>query len=132
MRRAARGMTLIELLIVFSIIGVLGALVAPATAGLMDKARGQEQWLVVERQLNELAFRAFVEGKSVSITGRGTELILRIGDAPKRSLQLVGLFVDPEQTISINAHGVAAPDRIIFRQGNHERVLVLNHWMSRG
>lgn len=132
MSRAARGMTLIELLIVFSIIGVLGALVAPATAGLMGKARGQEQWLVVERQVNDLAFKAFAEGKPVSITGRGSELILVVGDEPKRSLPLAGLFVDPEQTIRINSHGVAAPDRIVFRQGNRERVLVLNHWMSRG
>ena len=132
MRRRARGLTLVELLIVFSIVGMLVALVGPATSGLMDKARAQEEWLIVERQVSDLAFRAFASGQPVSITGRGAELLWSVGDTPAGSLKLSRLFVDPEQTVRINAHGVATPDRISIRQAGRERVLVLNRWMARG
>jgi prepilin-type N-terminal cleavage/methylation domain-containing protein len=130
--RRPRGMTLIELLIVFSIVGLLVALVGPATSGLMDKARGQEEWLTLERKINDLAFRAFAEGQPVSITGRGAEVFWTVGDAPRQSLPLSRLFVDPEQTVEINARGVATPDRLVLRQAGRERVLVLNRWMARG
>jgi type II secretory pathway pseudopilin PulG len=125
-------MTLVELLIVFSIVGMLVALVGPATSGLMDKARAQEEWLVVERQVTDLAFRAFAGGQPVAITGRGAELSWSIGEAAKGSLKLSHLFVDPEQTVRINSHGVATPDRITLRQAGRERVLLLNKWMARG
>jgi len=125
-------MTLIELLIVFSIVGMLVALVAPATSGLMDKARAQEEWLVVERQVGALAFRAFAGGEAISITGRGAELIWSIGERQQGVLKLSHLFVDPEQTVRINSHGVASPDRMVIRHAGRERVLVLNRWMTRG
>lgn len=125
-------MTLIELLIVLSIVGLLVALVGPATSGLMDKARGQEEWLTVERQINELAFRAFAEGQPVSITGRGGEIFWTVGQRPRQTLELSRLFVDPEQTVQINSRGVATPDRLTLRQAGRERVLILNRWMARG
>jgi len=132
MKRHIRGMTLIELLIVFSIVGMLVALVAPATAGLMDKARAQEEWLVVERQVGNLAFRAFSGGQAISITGRGAELSWSIGETEQGSLKLSHLFVDPEQTIRINSHGVATPNRLVIRHAGRDRVLLLNRWMARG
>jgi len=130
--RRPRGMTLIELLIVFSIVGLLVALVGPATSGLMDKARGQEEWLTLERKINDLAFRAFAEGQPVSITGRGAEVFWTVGDAQEGSLKLSHLFVDPVQTVLINSHGVASPNQIVIRQGNRDRALVLNRWMAGG
>ncbi len=128
----ARGMTLVELLIVFSIVGMLVALVGPATSGLMDKARAQEEWLVVERRVSDLAFQAFSQGRVVSITGRGAELSWVVGSNESGSITLSRLFVDPEQTVHINSRGVATPDRLNIRQGGRERVLVLNRWMTRG
>jgi type II secretory pathway pseudopilin PulG len=125
-------MTLVELLIVFSIVGMLVALVGPATSGLMDKARAQEEWLVVERRVSDLAFQAFSQGRVVSITGRGAELFWVVGSNESGSIKLSRLFVDPEQTVQINSRGVATPDRLKIRQGGRDRVLVLNRWMTRG
>ena len=48
--RQQRAFTLIELLVVFSILGLLVALVGPLGARQMDKARAQEQWLVLQRK----------------------------------------------------------------------------------
>lgn len=127
-----RGMTLVELLIVLSIVGMLVALVGPATSGLMDKARGQQEWLTLERQINDLAFRAFANGQAVSITGRGAEVFWITSGKPRQSLRLSRLFFDPEQTVQINARGVATPEKMTVRQAGRERVLVLNRWMARG
>jgi len=132
MIRRLGGMTLVELLIVFSIVGMLAALVGPASAGLMDKARAQQEWLTLERQINDLAFRAFAEGQGVSITARGTEVSWTAGGRPRQSLQLSRLFFDPEQSVQINSRGVAIPDKMTVRQAGRERVLVLNRWMARG
>jgi hypothetical protein len=98
----------------------------------MDKARAQEEWLVVERRVSDLAFQAFSQGRVVSITGRGAELSWVVGSNESGSITLSRLFVDPEQTVHINSRGVATPDRLNIRQGGRERVLVLNRWMTRG
>ena len=48
--RRAPGFTLVELLVVLAILGFVVALVGPLTADRLDKARAQEEWLVLEEK----------------------------------------------------------------------------------
>jgi prepilin-type N-terminal cleavage/methylation domain-containing protein len=124
--------TLIELLIVFSILGLLLALVAPLGARQMDKARAQEQWLVLERTVEGLAFRAFAEGREARLVARGTQLDWQLGDEPPRVLVLDRLFFEPEQVVRIDAHGIAQPAALELLHAGRPRSFPLNRWLEGG
>ena len=128
--RRATGFTLIELLIVFSILGLLVALVAPLTVKQVEKTHGQEDWLVLERAVEGLAFRAFAEGHPVTLRAEGAEIAWRVGSGEERIVPFRGLFFDPKQVIEIDAHGLAVPDELSVRQGDRARRLVLNGWLA--
>ena len=132
MLRRQRAFTLVELLIVFAILGLLVALVGPLGARQMDKARAQEQWLVLERTVEGLAFRAFAEGREARLVARGTRLDWQFGDEPPRVLILDRLFFDPEQVVRIDTHGIAQPAALKLLQAGRPRSLPLNRWLEDG
>jgi prepilin-type N-terminal cleavage/methylation domain-containing protein len=126
----ARGFTLIELLVVLAILGLVVALVGPLTADRLDKARAQEEWLVLERTLGGLAFRAFAEGRAVELRAEGGRLTWQVAGADQRALPLQHLFFDPAQTVRINANGIASPAELTVRRDGRERRLELNRWLE--
>jgi prepilin-type N-terminal cleavage/methylation domain-containing protein len=128
--RRARGMTLVELLIVFSIVGLLVALVAPLTVRQMDKARGQEELLVLGRTIDTLGFRAFADGRSVTLIGRGNELTWQFAGESPRQLPMEQVFFDREQKVSININGFADPEAMTVTFAGRERVIKLNRWLE--
>jgi len=127
--RATRGFTLVELLVVLTILGLLLGLVGPLAVDRVDKAKSQEEWLVLERTVTGLAFRAFAEGRPVELTGEGAQLSWRIG-GEDRVLPFEKLFFDPRQELLINRNGVASPAVLSLRQAGRERRLELNTWLG--
>ena len=128
--RRVRGFTLVELLVVLAILGLVVALVGPLTADRLDKARAQEEWLVLERTVSGLAFRAFAEGRAVELQAEGGRLAWRVAGADERVLSLEHLFFEPAQTVRINANGIAVPAQFTVRRDGRERRLELNRWLD--
>jgi prepilin-type N-terminal cleavage/methylation domain-containing protein len=127
-----RGFTLVELLVVLAILGFVIALVGPLTVDRIDKARAQEEWLVLDRTVRGLAFRAFADGRDVELRGEGTQFTWKLGETEARSLDLAHLFFDSPQVVLINANGVAEPRSLTLRQAGRERRLDLNGWLEDG
>ena len=128
--RRVRGFTLVELLVVLAILGLVVALVGPLTADRLDKARAQEEWLVLERTVSGLAFRAFAEGRPVELQAEGSRLTWRVAGADERALPLKHLFFDSAQTVQINANGIASPAQLTVLRDGRERRLELNRWLD--
>lgn len=128
--RSPRGMTLVELLIVFTIMGLLVSLVAPSSTKLLDKARAQEEWLVLDRTVDSLAFRAFADGKYVELAAKDHMLQWTIGGKPAGVLALGYLRFEKAQIVVISPNGLADVDEIAVLQGDRLRALRLNRWIG--
>ncbi len=128
--RAARGFTLVEILIVIAILGLLVGLVGPITVERMQKAQAQTEWLEVERGLRGLGFRAFAEGREVELHADGMELRWRVAGEPERTRALKYWFFGPAQQVRIDANGIATPGTLEGHQGERKRTLVLNAWLD--
>lgn len=122
----ARGMTLIELLVVFSIVGLLVSLVAPSGSNMLRRAKSQEEWLVLDRTVEVLVFRAYAEGREVTLDANGTRLTWVIDGLPGGYLSLEHCFFEPKQTVLINSNGIADRATIFVRQNGRPRTLRLN------
>jgi len=124
------GMTLVELLIVIAIIGLLGSLMAPAATKALDRARAQEEFIVLDRTVRSLALRAFMEGREVTIEGRGASLIWTVGAEPPTDMQLTHLFFDPAQRVAINSSGYADANVLGVLHAGRRREIELNGWVD--
>jgi prepilin-type N-terminal cleavage/methylation domain-containing protein len=124
------GFTLVELLVVLAILGFVVALVGPLTADRLDKARAQEEWIVLDRTVRGLAFKAFADGRPVELRAEGAELRWKMAGLEERSLPLEHLFFDEPQVVRINANGVAEPASLALHQAGRARVLDLNGWLG--
>lgn len=120
------GFTLIELLIVLSIIGLLTALMAPTVGKLVDSAAAQEEWLTLERQLNDLSFRAYASASPVEVQMKGARFVWQTG-ASKGVRNFNHLFFD-EQRVIIRRNGLANVDQIRVVQRGRPRTLSLAQW----
>ena len=127
-----RGFTLVELLVVLAILGFVVALVGPLTVDRFDKARAQEEWLVLDRTVRGLAFRAFAEGRDVELRAEGAELRWQADGEDERALKLQQLFFDAPQLVRINSNGVAEPASLALHQRGRARTLPLNGWLEDG
>lgn len=123
-------MTLVELLIVFTIIGLLVSLVAPSSTNLMDKARAQEEWLVLDRTVDSLAFKAYAEAKIIQISASDRTLQWTVSGKPGGALALAYLRFDKPQQVLINPNGLADASELSVMQVDRRRGLRLNRWLE--
>jgi prepilin-type N-terminal cleavage/methylation domain-containing protein len=124
-----RGMTLVELLVVFTIIGLLTALVAPVGGDVMARAQSQEEWMRLDRTLEGLAFKAYAEGRVLEIDARGTRLAWKVDGSEAGFLNFEHIFFEGRQTIVINSNGVADRSSLSLRQRGRPRQIKLNRWL---
>ncbi len=113
-----------------AILGFVIALVGPLTAERIDKARAQEEWIVLDRTVHGLAFKAFADGREVELRAEGAELRWKMAGLEERSLPLEHLFFDEPQVVYINVNGVAEPASLALHQAGRARVLELNGWLG--
>ena len=125
-----RGMTLIELLIVFSIVGLLVSLVAPASFGLIDKARAQEEWLVLDRAIGSLSFRAYSESREIELQADNQTLKWFYDGQQQGVMSLSYLRFDQPQRLVISPSGLSSRDQLLVVQADRVRAIKLNRWLE--
>lgn len=120
-------MTLIELLIVFSIVGMLVSLVSPSIQKTFDRASAQGEWLHLQNQLRSVAFKAYSSGRAIEVDFAGTELRIKSSvDKDEKAIAYRHLFFDPTQTIRFTSNGFSSADSLRVSQSGRERIMRLN------
>jgi prepilin-type N-terminal cleavage/methylation domain-containing protein len=120
------GFTLVELLIVITIVGLLGSLVGPYGAKLFDRARAQEERVEIERWIHRLSMDAFMNGWSTTVDGQGSRIAWSIDGRETGLKDLRFSFIEPGTTISISRNGIAQPGTLVIVQSGRSFAIDLN------
>ena len=119
------GFSLIELLVVISIMAGVMALVGPLTVRSVDSARAQTELVSIERWINGWGRKAFLTGSAILVESQGAALIAqRRGEAiESRALD----FWHPEErlTIEFSSAGVPSVNRVELVSGNLVRSVTI-------
>jgi hypothetical protein len=124
-------MTLIELLIVFSIVGLLVSLVAPASFGVVDKARAQEEWLILDRLVGTLSFRAYSESREITLEAKEQTLKWFYDGEQQGVFSLSYLRFTQPQRLVISASGLSDQEQLSVAQAERNRPIKLNRWLGK-
>jgi len=126
------GMTLVELLIVFTILGLLVSLVGPAAYRQVERAQAQEEWLTLQRAVRDLAFQAYISGRQTRVEVSGTKMEWTAEQRGTKRLVFKHLFFDPSTVMVISTNGVYDVSGVSVTQRGRQRVLELNRWVESG
>jgi prepilin-type N-terminal cleavage/methylation domain-containing protein len=126
------GMTLVELLIVFAILGLLVSLVGPAAYRQVERTRAQEEWLTLGRAVRDLAFESYMSGRQTRVQFSGTKMQWSAEPGVSRQLLFEHIFFDPSLSIMISESGVYDRSAVTVIQRGRRRELSLNSWVEFG
>lgn len=118
-RRRAAGLTLLELLVVMSLLSLLAALIGPAAVRTVDNARERNQLAAIRATLATLPVRAFQQGRPI-IVDAATLRTLAKDMPPEWDLQALA-------AIRYAANGVTTGGVVRLRRPGHGDL----HWRIR-
>lgn len=126
-----RGFTLIELMIVMSIVALLMGLVGPLAINSVEKAQAKQEMLTLKNWLRKISDKAFYSGKSHRIELKGKQVLLFMKGEENSIAQTSfdSLFFQPQE-IHYNPNGFA--DLKILK-GTHRNNLIelnLSTWLN--
>ena len=120
------GMTLIELLIVITIMGFLSSLVVPDVRNQIERASAQEEFMRLQSELNTASFLAFSKGGNVTVIASGSELTISRSNSEQKRHQYSYLFFDPKQEFEYLNSGYATRDKLTVTQRGRLKEIDLN------
>ena len=111
--RFNKGFTLIELIIVLSIVGLLLAIVAPISIKAVDKTEAKTELLSTTKWIKNIGFQAFIEQQNYTLELNGNTLNLyqKPSNILVKTKTLESLSFT-QQWINFNANGFVTPEHI--------------------
>jgi prepilin-type N-terminal cleavage/methylation domain-containing protein len=125
MKNTSRGFTLIEILLVVTLMSIVLALVAPLGIKQVDKARAQTEWLTLDRELGRLSMNAFMTSEFITVNAAGKQLAWESDSGKQGVIEFEQLFFSPDQLLTFNPNGIADPFEITVVQRERQRTLSL-------
>jgi len=107
----SEGFTLVELLIVMSIVGTLLSLVGPLAIDSLSKAQARSEILTLKNWINFQSQRAFIAGSDIELNLVGKAAEISINGITQPSREFDYLFFQP-QAVRLTKHGFIEPDTI--------------------
>lgn len=111
-----RGFTLIELMIVLSIVALLMGLVGPLVIGNIEKAQAKQELLTAKQWFIKISHRAFSSGQTLYVELAGKKVTLFAKDNQKKKQILhrekMEYIFFKSQILTYSAKGFVSPDTI--------------------
>ncbi|MEW6989430.1 type II secretion system protein [Colwelliaceae bacterium 6441] len=111
-----KGFTLIELMIVMSIMALLMGLVGPMMMNSLEKAQAKQELLTAKQWFKKISYRAFSSGEILYLELKGKKAVLYSKDNNKKNIihteLMTYVFFQP-QLMTYNTKGFVFPDRIV-------------------
>jgi len=131
-----KGFTLIELMIVMSIVALLMTMVGPMAINSVEKANAKQEMLTMKNWFRKISYRAFATGNSyqLKLTGKKAELFLinKNNEQPQKAIStktLESLFFKP-QLLTYSAKGFVTPSLVEGTYRNKTLKLDLSEWVN--
>lgn len=110
-----KGFTLIEMLIVMSIMAVVMSLVGPLTIEFINKSQAQSEFISLKNQLKKISFLAFSSANEQKVILRNSSLIVSSTTSSPKTIIFTHLRF-PEQQVNFNASGYPFPEKLQVRK----------------
>jgi prepilin-type N-terminal cleavage/methylation domain-containing protein len=105
------GFTLIELIIVMSIMTIILSIVGPLSLKMIDKAQAQSEYIQLKNELRKISYLAFASASVHELTFENKQVTLTKGLENKRIYYFEYLTFAP-QSIVFNSHGYPYPEAL--------------------
>jgi prepilin-type N-terminal cleavage/methylation domain-containing protein len=111
--RHTKGFTLIELIMVLSIVSLLLAVVAPISINAVDKTEAKTELLSTTKWIKNIGFQAFIEQQNyaLKLSGNTLSLYSQPSNQLVKSKTLESLKFT-QQWVNFNSNGFVTPQKI--------------------
>jgi prepilin-type N-terminal cleavage/methylation domain-containing protein len=126
------GFTLIELMIVMSIVAILMGLVGPLAINSLEKAQAKQEMLTVKNWLRKVSYRAFSTGQHHIVKFSGKNITLFIKNQEDNLIEnknLESLFFQPQQLV-YNIKGFVSPTLLEGTYRGKPLTVDLKKWVN--
>jgi type II secretory pathway pseudopilin PulG len=106
-----QGITLIELMIVISLMMVVVALVGPLTFKMVDKAKAQSEFIELENTLKRISFQSFASATPYQVQFEQQRVVV-LKNHQKISQSHFDYLVFTPQQIEFNSRGYPFPEQL--------------------
>ncbi|MDT0602816.1 pilus assembly FimT family protein [Thalassotalea castellviae] len=126
-----RGFTLIELMIVMSIVALLMGMVGPLAINSLEKAQAKQEMLSLKNWFRKISARAFHTGQAhiVELTGKKVTLFVEGIDNPIETTSFESLFFQP-QKLYYNKKGFISENKVTGTYRGKPLMLELATWVN--
>ncbi len=125
------GFTLIEIMIVMSIVALLMGLVGPLAIQNLEKAEAKSELMSVNNWLKQVSYRAYIGGQELTLKLNGKEVQLFTTKNAKliKKQSFEYLFFQPQQLV-FNNKGFVSPTKAEGSYRGKPLVLDLKKWIN--
>tara|TARA_R110002167_G_scaffold366448_1_gene597402 strand:- start:23939 stop:24391 length:453 start_codon:yes stop_codon:yes gene_type:complete len=131
-KEMTEGFTLIELMIVMSIVALLMGMVGPLAINSLEKAQAKQEMLSINNWLRKIAFRAFSTGHQHIVNFSGKNVVLYSKGKEKEIIEnksFQTLFFQPQQLI-YTSKGFVSPGVLIGSYRGKPLSIDLKVWVN--
>jgi prepilin-type N-terminal cleavage/methylation domain-containing protein len=126
------GFTLIELMIVMSIVALLMGMVGPLAINSLESAQAKQEMLTVKNWLRKVSARAFSTGQAHVVKLSGKNVQLYVKDNEQNLIEnktFESLFFQP-QLVNYSKKGFVSIDKVEGTYRNRPLTINLKEWVN--
>lgn len=126
------GFTLIELMVVMSIVTLLMGMVGPLAINSLEKAKAKEEMLSMKNWLRKISYRAFSTGQQYTVKVSGKNISLYADSNQQIAIvdkTFESLFFQP-QKLTYNVKGFVSPEFLVGTYRETPLTIDLAEWVN--